>query len=242
MQLKPTRAGAGFTLVEMMVGLAVGLILISSVLALVMANLQNTNTVVRGVRLTQESRALTEVVTRELRRVRYDGSAMNFIGSGAVPSTFGQVQASIIVNTASHRLDCIKYSYDENGNGLSDAGEFKMFSGAVVDGRGVVRFGRFDSAATVNCSQGEVISSEEIDITCLSFTHVTPPTTLLTVQSGDARACFGAEAPSPAVTLASVPADAFYFAVRMALPLDIYSTSHRRTDGVVMTRSPNLGP
>ena len=228
------RGVRGFTLIELMISISIGLIAISAVLGLVMANLQNTTTVTRGVRLTQESRALTEVMTRELRRAGFDASGMTKIGSGLNPTTFTAI--TIVAGPScpgSGTNCCIKYGYDEDGNGSISAGEFRMFSRDESGGRGVVRYGRFDTAGAVSCTGGSIITSEDISFGDLRFRRATSGTTAITSASDDA--CFIPK-PSPAVTLPSIPVGDIYFAMNLSLPLDRLSTSSRRTDGVITLR------
>lgn len=156
---------AGFNLVELMVGMAAGLVLLGSVLGLVVANLQNNAATAQNIRVTQESRALTEIITRELRRARYDGNAVSQIGSGVASATF--------TTLALPSSSCITYAYDADGDGTADADEFRMISRATVSGRGVVRIGRFASAAAISCTGGQIISSDDINVTNLTFTNNT---------------------------------------------------------------------
>lgn len=224
----------GYSLVELMVAITIGLILTSAVTGLVVANMRNTNSVVRGMRVTEESRALTEIMTRELRRVRYDALATSRIGSG----TTGTVFKSIAPSTVNVASDCIKYSYDANGDGLASTGEFRMFSRGTASGRGVVRYGQFNTAAAVDCALGTVLTSDDIDVGCLRFISATADTTL---TSSSAAACYS-PAPAIAVTLPIIPAGSLYFSLRMSLQSDPLSLASRRTDAMVMIRSPVIGP
>lgn len=219
----------GATLIELMISVTVGLIMISSVTALVVANMRNNTATAKSMRVTQESRALTEIITRELRRARYDGGAIGYIGSGVLTGPFN----AIAPTTVAVASDCLKYSYDANGDGAASAGEFRMFSRAVVGGRGVVNYGQFDTAAAVTCTGGSQISSSDIDVQCLRFRLVS---TTLTLGSGDGSACYS-PAPATAVDLV-IPAGSLYFSLRMGLNTDAFTTTSRRSEGVVMVRSP----
>ena len=113
MLMASRRRSRGFTLVEMMVAMVLGIILTGAVTGLVVSTMSTTNSTVQNMRVTEESRAITEIMTRELRRVRYDANALSRVGSGSTGTTFAAITPTT-VNVAS---DCIKYSYDENGNG-----------------------------------------------------------------------------------------------------------------------------
>jgi len=225
------RAGqAGFSMVELMVGLVAGLILIGSVMTLVAANMQNNSLVVRDMRVSQESRALTEVISREVRRNGYVGDALRMIGAGATSGEFPEVDAL----TSS----CLAYAYDANSNGAVDAGERRLFSRGTVDGHGAV-FRKLTTTATgtftsADCGTGSQISSDDIDVQCLGF--VEPDGSALTSDS--AAACYDASSkPSPAIGIAH-PDGSVFLALRVGLVGAADST--RRTDMQISVRSPEF--
>ena len=216
----------GFSLVELMVGLVAGLILLGSVMALVAANLQNNAATVRDMRTTEESRALTEVMARELRRNGYVGDALRLIGSGSTSDDFPQVE----VLTSS----CIAYGFDNDADGVLDAGEHRLFSLGAVDGRGVVLRKLSTAAATVftsaDCGTGDQISSDDIDVECLGF--VDPDAG--DIDSGSSAACYD---PDPGITI-DHPAGSLYLAMRISLAAD--ADTSRRTEMQISMRSPEI--
>ncbi|HET7656360.1 MAG TPA: prepilin-type N-terminal cleavage/methylation domain-containing protein [Luteimonas sp.] len=220
------QAMAGFSLVELMVGLVLGLILLGSVLALVAANLQNNAQVVRDMRTTQESRALTEVMARELRRNGFIGDSLRLIGSGETSDDFPQVEVLA--------SDCIAYGYDANANGVLDAGEHRLFSRGVVDGRGAVFRKLTTTAATVfavaDCGTGDQISSDDIDVECLGF--VAPDAG--DFSSSTAAACYDVD---PGITITH-PDGSLFLALRVSLVAD--PEISRRTEMQVSIRSPEI--
>lgn len=230
MLTRAPRNMGGFSLVEMMVALVAGLILIGSVLVLVAANMQNNSLVVRDIRVTQESRALTEVMVRELRRNGYVGNAMQLIGTGATNTDFPN--AEVLAD------GCITYAYDANANGGLDAGERRLFSRGTVDGRGVV-FRKLTAASAdvftaADCGTGTAISSDDIDVQCLGF--VVPGGAV--INSDSSVACYaGATKPNPAIAIAR-PDNSMYLALRVAL--QGAAESVRRTEAQVSVRSPEI--
>lgn len=241
MLMASRRRSRGFTLVEMMVAMVLGIILTGAVTGLVVSTMSTTNSTVQNMRVTEESRAVTEIMTRELRRVRYDANALSRVGSGTTGTTFAAITPTT-VNVAS---DCIKYSYDADGNGAASAGEFRMFSRDTVSGRGVIRFGKFDTAAAVSCTGGQIITSDDIDVGCLRFVSATTSVTSFT--SSNAEACFS-PVPGTPITLfpgvgaqpAGLPAGSLYFSTRMSLQSSGSTTATRRTDAMIMIRSPSV--
>lgn len=223
-------SAAGFSLVELMVGLVAGLILIGSVLALVAANMQNNSLVVRDMRVNQESRALASVMARELRRNGYYGDSMRLIGAGFTDTDFPEVDA---LSTS-----CIAYGYDANSNGTLDAGERRLFSRGTVDGHGAL-FRKLTTTATgtftsADCGTGTQVSSDDIDVQCLGF--VEPDGSALTTDS--AAACYDpASKPSVAAAI-SHPAGSIYLAMRVAMVNA--PDSALRSETQVSVRSPEF--
>lgn len=221
---------AGFSLVELMVSLVAGLILIGSILTLVAANMQNNSMVVRDMRVSQESRALASVISRELRRNGYFGDSMRLIGIGSTNADFPEVT----VLTSS----CIQYGYDANSNSTLDAGERRLFSRGTVDGHGAV-FRKLTATAaatftSADCGTGTQISSDDINVECLGF--VAPDGTALTTSS--AAACYEASSkPNPAVAI-SHPDGSVYLAMRVSM-VDVPDTS-RRSEMQISVRSPEF--
>lgn len=224
------KAIAGFSLIELMVALVAGLILLGSVLTLVAANMQNNALVVRDLRVTQESRALSTVIARELMRNGYVGDSVRMIGTGSTSTDFPAVD----VLSAS----CIAYAYDVDANGILDAGEHRLFSRGTVDGHGAV-FRKLTTSATAtfttaDCGTGVQISSDDIDVQCLGFVD----TSAGAVSSDAAAACYEpATKPSPAISIPH-PDGSLYLATRVALVGA--ADSSRRTETQISVRSPEF--
>ena len=167
----------GFSLVEVMVAMVAGLILIGSVIALVVSSAQVNAATMRSVRLTQELRALTEIVVKEVRRARYSQSAISNIGltAGGIP-TSARAYDTISISSSP---PCIQFSYQRtDGN---HGRTFVLRSGQLM----------FGTAATPpTCVEATTaLSSPQLTISTLSFVDgnsstadsVPPDTILLTV-------------------------------------------------------------
>ena len=100
----------GFTLTELMVALAAGLIVLSAVVAFMMSTFKSNADYVQSTRLTQELRNTLDLITRDVRRAGYDDNALNFLGN-AHTSPF----APILVdnsNPSPTNGSCVLYAYD----------------------------------------------------------------------------------------------------------------------------------
>ena len=230
MLMRHPRSMGGFSLVELMVALVAGLVLLGSVLALVAANMQNNSLVIRDIRVTQESRALTSVMVRELRRNGYVGDAMRMIGAGFTNTSFPEVE---VLSSS-----CIAYAYDADSDGAMDAGERRLFSRGVSGGQGVI-FRKLTTTAAAtftaaDCGTGTQISSNDIDVQCLGF--VAPD--VIAITSDSAEACYAAATkPDPAIAIPH-SAGSIYLALRVALAGA--TDSVRRTEAQISVRSPEV--
>lgn len=72
----PARAMRGLSIVELLIGVAVGLVVVAGALNIFAANLASTRTMVLETRVIQDLRALNDLVVRDLRRAGYWANAI----------------------------------------------------------------------------------------------------------------------------------------------------------------------
>ena len=141
-----TRKAAGFSLVELMVAMVIGLIVIGAVLALVMAMIRTNNQTIQSTRLTQELRGTAAVITSELQRAGSAENPFNLTGTAAL--------GTVDDTTAG----CIKYSYND-------------IAGATVN-RAISLSGNAVYMGTTDCgSGGTKLSSNNVTISGMTFTR-----------------------------------------------------------------------
>lgn len=101
----------GFTLIELLVGMAVGIIVVSALVAFIVSSVQANSENLRSIRLTQELRALTEVVGREIRRARYVSAddLLAAVGQDPLPPAVTQFRGVLARDNGN--ADCIEFSY-----------------------------------------------------------------------------------------------------------------------------------
>lgn len=134
---------AGFTLIELMVAMVLGLIVIGAVLALVLSMIRSSNQTIQATRVTQELRATAAVVTSELQRA----------GSAADPFNITTTVALGAVNTGT--AGCIIYSYADASGTVNRA--ISLSGGAVYMG-------------TTACGAGGTkLSSNGVTISAMTF-------------------------------------------------------------------------
>ena len=149
------RKSSGFTLIELMIALAVSLIVALSAVGFVVSLVKANTETLHMTRLTQELRSLSEVVSREVRRARYVNDPVGLIGSLG-----GTNHDAINTSTAG----CIIFSYDDPPNpptpGVTVSRSIRLNGEAI-----------FLNTAGTACTGGAAISTPQVRITGLSFTR-----------------------------------------------------------------------
>lgn len=104
----------------MMIAMVVGLIVAGSVTAIFITNLKSISENMRMIRLNQELRGVMTLVSSEVKRAGNSGDATNAAFMGELNWDAGS--------------SCLRYSYDEDGDGTQDADEhfgFQFTGGEV---------------------------------------------------------------------------------------------------------------
>ena len=191
----------GISLVELLIGLAVGSLIVAGALTVFakisFSGLEN----VRMVRLNEQLRNTLGVMRREIQRAGYvdawpPGSTTPADLDLAAMGDFGTITLGGACadgdGDGAVECTCILYSYDEDGDGAKpvapNVGDedfgFRFNSGAVE---------RDTTAAT--CAAGEDITDGEVTITALSF-ELDPSSTIVELNDGvgnDDDACESGE-------------------------------------------------
>lgn len=162
MMRSPAPKPYGFSLVELMIAMVLGLIVIGAVIALVLSMINSNNQTLRATRLTQELRATLAVVANDLKRAR----------SRIDPLTAAtQAAGSQIYNVNTGTAGCIRYAY-EGGLG----GNWRVIRRDSASNRLIIDADTEQTAATCT-SSGQQLGSDQVQIT--GFT-ITPTTTTAT--------------------------------------------------------------
>lgn len=135
---------AGFTLIELMIAMVLGLIVMGAVIALVMSMIRANTQTIESTRLTQELRATAAVITGELQRAGSTSNPFNITNAAALGA----------VNTAT--AGCIIYTYSDDA-GATVNRAISLSGGAVFMG-------------TTACGNGGTrLSSGNVTVSGLSF-------------------------------------------------------------------------
>ena len=149
--MKPAR---GFSLIELMVALAIGLVISIAAIGFVVSLGKANSDDIRVTRLTQELRSLSEVISREIRRARYVEDPIGLVGQGAAA---GGNDTVALQNSGR----CINIEYDEPPP-VGTLVQRSIYLNTVD--------GRIYTTANFTCTGGTAISSPEVAIEQLQFT------------------------------------------------------------------------
>jgi len=144
---------SGFSLVEIIISMAIGSILVAGVTSVYVDTIKNSADNITSVRLEQDLQAIVQMVSQEMRRVGFDGDSVN-----GGDTDFGIKEIS---------STCIRYNYDMGAipDGSPTANEmfaFRLVNNSIQFGSSVV------SCADTNASWVNINNSNTVLVT--SFT------------------------------------------------------------------------
>lgn len=168
--MAPSKQQRGFTLAELTVALAVGLVVLAGATSALVSSNNNNLDNLRLIRLNQEMRSLLSIMAADIRRAGYNGGAIALVGAGTTtPSPF----ETVTIGTMSTAGDCILYSYDDSTNSASSSDGVlngNEYYGFRLNGNTVQRLSA-SSAGTCTSGSWQALSDpNDVVVTALSFT------------------------------------------------------------------------
>jgi prepilin-type N-terminal cleavage/methylation domain-containing protein len=162
MNTMPKLRSKGFSLVELMIALVIGLVVVGAVLSFTLSSVTTNSEYIQSTRLSQELRNSMDFVSRELRRAGYDQNNASYTArstaTAPVISPFGRIFASTDANGDGTANDsCIIYAYDRDAGtrGTIDLaqGEIRAIRmGFTPAGVGVIEVAQSAAGVTPNCT------------------------------------------------------------------------------------------
>ncbi len=129
-----TSHARGFTLVELMVGMAVGLLVVAGGSAVVLDNVRENRALVLETRLVQDLRNATDIVSRDLRRAGYWAAAASGVHGDDGSVAASNPYAAVSPDSAASDTARFRFSRDAVENGVVDSNEqfgFRLHAGAI---------------------------------------------------------------------------------------------------------------
>ncbi|MDO9048830.1 MAG: prepilin-type N-terminal cleavage/methylation domain-containing protein [Methylobacter sp.] len=154
----------GFTLIEIMIALLIGLVILSATISMYVNTVKGSTDTINSARLNYDLESVMLLMVNDLSRGGYWGAATDGVDSSTNPFIIGA--ANIQVPTAA----CILYSYDADDNGTPGNGEyygFKLQSGTIS-----IRSSNA-AEASANCTGtgwSALTVPQDVNITALTFT------------------------------------------------------------------------
>ena len=164
----------GYTLIELMIGLLVGLIVLSAVIYTFLSTLRSSRDITNSARINREMSVLVDTVVGELRRTGYYPVALAYAGS---PSEYGVSRADLKFTDGD---SCIVLGYydDSAASAAYATRGFKLVSSAM----------HFGTDSALDCSSNLLwspitdtesieVTSFDIDLVCTNVETGNPAST-----------------------------------------------------------------
>lgn len=193
----------GFTLIEIMIALVIGLIVVAATVSIYVATAKSSTDTIRAARLNHDLEAAMTLMINDIRRSGYWGGALMEVDSRDNP--FTKTTTNIQIHDAN---SCILYTYDANSDGaqtpndLTDDVDANEYYGFKLDGTKIKM--RQKGKTTADCDDGDWESfteNNQLTITKLNFSFANIATPALPATSRclnvttntvtDAAACMG---------------------------------------------------
>jgi type IV pilus assembly protein PilW len=122
---RPAARQRGLSVIELLVGVAVGLFLVTGAISLFFTNMSTSRRTLADARVEQDLRVIGDLITRDLRRAGYWGNSINgtiAVGTGSATTPNPYSAASATASTSSGQVT-YEFSRDATENDTLDANE-----------------------------------------------------------------------------------------------------------------------
>lgn len=130
---RPHRRGQrGLSIVELMVGVAIGLVVVSASVLVSSRNIADTRALLAEVRVNQDLRAVADLVTRDLRRAGYWGNAIDgtrVVAGGAAPPA--NPYSAMAAASSSVAYAFTRDATEDNALGVGERFGFRLNEGRI---------------------------------------------------------------------------------------------------------------
>lgn len=172
----------GFTLIELMVSLLLGLIVLGGVMGVFVSTYQANSQNIKAIRLNEEMRAIVGLMSRDVRRAGIRGFTWNVTSVNWYSTyQFGTTGTNWVIsryNGAAPANSCALFSYDSDGDDVVDNED--QFGYRLNPINGAVEAYRFVSAGQWKCdgtgtNWTAITDPKLLWVQSLSFTATTEP-------------------------------------------------------------------
>ena len=150
----PARPAAmrGLSMVELLVGVALGLFVVASATTLLAGHLREGRSLLRESRLTQDLRTAADLVSRDLRRAGYWGAAASGVWGHGASGVLANPYAAMSPSAAASDAVLFQFSRDASENQRVDSNEqfgFRLRNGAIEMQLGAANWQALTDATTL---------------------------------------------------------------------------------------------
>ena len=161
----------GLTMVELLIGMAVGLFIVAAATSLLTGNLRENRDLLIESRLMQDLRTAADMITRDLRRAGYWAAANNGVRSDGTAAVVANPYTDVTPIGGSADNTSFRFSRDSTENNAVDSNEqfaFRLRNGAIELQLGAGNWQALTDATTLTVSEFSVTPTIE-EISLASF-------------------------------------------------------------------------
>lgn len=168
MRGRRSRAPRGVSMVELLVGVAVGLFIAAAGATLMTGNLRENRSLLLESRLMQDLRTASDIIARDLRRAGYWASATSGVWTKGTTSVLNNPYAAVAPSTSASDAVTFRFSRDASENNSVDSNEqfgFRLRKGALEMQLGGGNWQALTDSGTMTVTEFSVTPSvEEISL------------------------------------------------------------------------------
>jgi type IV pilus assembly protein PilW len=139
LRARPASAQKGFSLIELMIGVTLGLFLLAGAVTMFVSNISGSHTLLLEARINQDLRASLDLMERDIRRTGYWSNAISgvLLGATATATTtnpYGSITCSNCGATSTSAQLTYSYTKDNTENNTLDSNEqfgYRLSSGKL---------------------------------------------------------------------------------------------------------------
>ncbi|MES2217506.1 MAG: hypothetical protein V4501_03745 [Pseudomonadota bacterium] len=170
------KKSAGFTLTELLIAMVINVLVLSSMLAVFVYNLNHYTTSINVNRLNQQLQAAMQLMVSDIRRAGYWANSSSLVGTDTNTNPF-MVAGSTDIQIGGTGNSCILFTYDHNGNGtlpaVSSGADDERYGYRLMSGAIQTRPWGASFSCSASASAWENVTDPFVTITTLTFTLTT---------------------------------------------------------------------
>jgi prepilin peptidase dependent protein B len=164
----PPRAPRGLTMVELLIGMAIGLFIVAAAASLMTGNLRENRNLLIESRLMQDLRTAADMITRDLRRAGYWAAANAGVRTDGAGALLVNPYVDVTPGNAAADNVSFRFSRDTTENNTVDSNEqfgFRLRNGAIELQLGAGNWQALTDAVTLTVTEFSVTPlMEEISL------------------------------------------------------------------------------